>query len=75
MNGAAIKELMEFVDIVENENNNANLRILKIYVRDAANLLEYYHDKEFKGRYRFMKETVVDVMLLVIEPNLRKLNS
>lgn len=42
-------------------------RIPKRYIRDAENPMEFYSNEEFKIRYRFTKNTVIDLIFPLID--------
>ena len=55
----------DFDEYVEFYNENM-LWQNKRYFRDVENPLEMYNDQQFKRRYRFNKNTVVDVLIPLI---------
>lgn len=42
------------------------IRLPKKYIRDATNPLEFYSNKEFKKRYRFEKQTIINCVMPLI---------
>ncbi|KAJ4437623.1 hypothetical protein ANN_17768 [Periplaneta americana] len=58
----------DFDEFIEFYNENENVfRPNKRYIRDMENPLEMYSDQQFKRRYRFNKNTVVDILVPLIE--------
>lgn len=49
--------------------------VLKRYICDGQNPFEYYNEWEFKGRFRFAKDSVVYRIVLLIEEGLAKVNN
>lgn len=59
----------------EEEEENVAMRYPKRYVRDGQNPLNIWNDTEFKRRFRFSKESVMFVILPLIEEGLAKINN
>ncbi|KAJ4446849.1 hypothetical protein ANN_13548 [Periplaneta americana] len=54
-------------EFIESYNENENeFRQNKTYIRDMEDPLEMYNDQQFKRRYRFDKNTVVNVLVPLI---------
>ncbi|KAJ4446912.1 hypothetical protein ANN_13613 [Periplaneta americana] len=57
----------DFTEFIEFYNENENVFPQnKKYIRDMEIPLEIYNDGQFKGRYRFDKNTVVDILVSLI---------
>ncbi|XP_060524763.1 putative nuclease HARBI1 [Cylas formicarius] len=56
------------------ENDDINLRMPKRYIRDMQNPVQFYNDFEFKRRYRFSKNVVMEHLIKLVEPELLKVN-
>ena len=65
-------EFIEFVDMLVEENN---FRIPKRYIRNMENPLEFYSEGDFRDRYRFTKNTVVNTILPLVSDGLIKVNN
>ncbi|XP_050517180.1 putative nuclease HARBI1 [Diabrotica virgifera virgifera] len=50
------------------------LQVPRRYIRDMQNPLQFYSDNEFRKRYRFRKQTVIEIMLPVIYDEMVKIN-
>jgi hypothetical protein len=64
-------------DGFEDENpENRNLwRLVKRYIRDWENPMEFYEDVPFRKRYRFSKGAVIETLLPLVNAQLRRLNN
>uniref|UniRef100_A0A6P7HB24 Uncharacterized protein LOC114348516 n=1 Tax=Diabrotica virgifera virgifera TaxID=50390 RepID=A0A6P7HB24_DIAVI len=62
--------------VVNREINEQNdiLQVPRRYIRDMQNPLQFYSDNEFRKRYRFRKQTVIEIMLPVIYDEMVKIN-
>lgn len=67
--------LSESDDEFEEENIPLRLRLVKRYIRDMENPIEFFEDVPFRKRYRFSKGSVVDILLPMVNARLRKLNN
>lgn len=57
-------DFRNFIDYVYDDIDDAyQYRPIKRYLRDATNPLEYYDDVAFTRRFRFTKDTVVIVLV------------
>lgn len=72
---------VEFPDVpdlfLENEDLEEEplIRFQKRYIRDMQNPFEYYNNMEFKRRYRFSKNSILQGILPRIEEPLTKINN
>lgn len=57
---------VEYIDLIN------NLRIERRILRDRLNPLEYYNDEEFRVRFRFSKDTLINLILPDILPELQR---
>ncbi|KAJ8939892.1 hypothetical protein NQ318_023232 [Aromia moschata] len=64
-------EYFEYLDILA-EDNLDNRRVIKRYIRDNEKPVEFYNTEEFRKRYRFQKDTVVNVVLPLIKEDLQR---
>ena len=60
-------DLVEFLDMIENEDFEREPQPPRRYVRDAENPMEFYSDNEFVKRYRFSKNTVSESILPLLQ--------
>lgn len=51
------------------------IRVPKRYIRDMQNPFEYYNDVEFKRRFRFNKDSILQGILPRIRESLTKINN
>lgn len=67
----------EFLDDDEDENpeNWIRWRLGKRYIRDWENPIELFEDFPFRRRYRFTKEAVINILLPMVNGQLRRLNN
>lgn len=70
-----MEDFLEFVEFVGEIEDIQQQRIPKRYIRDTDNPFEFYSETQFKQRYRFSKITVMDLLLPLIDNDLRKLNN
>jgi len=61
----------------EDENlEDRNLwRLAKRYIRDWENPMEFFEDVPFRQRYRFSKRTEIEILLPLVNAQLRQLNN
>ncbi|XP_066588409.1 putative nuclease HARBI1 [Prorops nasuta] len=59
----------------EFEAENVNITAPRRYIRDVENPIEYYDDIPFQKRYRFTKEAVMDILLPMVNEQLKKVNN
>jgi len=57
--------------VFENEND-FRWRLSKRYIRDWENPIEFFKDITFRKRYRFSKRVVIDLLLPLINNELRR---
>ncbi|CAK1589161.1 unnamed protein product [Parnassius mnemosyne] len=63
----------EFDNYLDEQVNRQESVTIRRVIRDFQNPFEYYSEVEFKQRYRFRKETVLNVLMPLISHNLEKL--
>lgn len=68
-----IDDYLEFIAYKEEKKENG--RISKRYLRDNDNPLEFWSAEEFRERYRFNKETVIDTIVPLVQEELVKTNN
>ena len=71
---ASDDEFDEYIDEL-NDEVEAQKRQPKRYLRDLANPLEFYDDDDFRRRFRFGKQSVIDFLLPLVEDHLSKPNN
>lgn len=59
----------------ENEDYQNPLRLAKRYIRDWENPIEFFEDLPFRKRYKFSKEAVIEILLPLVNDQLRRLNN
>lgn len=65
-------ELRLLIEI--NEYEDIFMVMPRRYIRDMENPLEFYSDVEFKRRFRFTKNNVIQLLLPIIAPLQRNTN-
>jgi hypothetical protein len=58
--------------VVADDGDDTQMRLPKRYLRDLADPLIFYENEEFRMRFRFRKATVVQVLLPLVEDDLKK---
>ncbi|CAI6354784.1 unnamed protein product [Macrosiphum euphorbiae] len=61
-------DIFEIIDFVQFINEDED-RIVRRYIRDHENPMEFFTSMEFYKRYRFSKEIVRDVIMQLITIN------
>lgn len=65
----------EFDDDFEEIVNRFQWRLAKRYIRDFQNPIEMYDDVPFRRRYRFSKGAVIELLLPLVNSQLKRLNN
>ena len=68
-------ELEEEETVVFDGVEHVGLRVTKRYLRDWENPMEFYNEEEFRMRFRFHKQTVLDSLLPIVVEDLSKVNN
>lgn len=61
-----MSDLSDFEDFMDYLYDNSYDYPARRYLRDAENPLEFYNHEQFQKRFRFTKETVIEVLLPTI---------
>jgi hypothetical protein len=57
---------LDLIEHINYRDDNIRLPVPRRYIRDADNPLVYYNDNEFRRRYRFYKESVLNILIPLV---------
>jgi hypothetical protein len=57
---------LDLIEHINYRDDYIRLPVPRRYIRDADNPLVYYNDNEFRRRYRFYKESVLNILMPLV---------